>query len=105
MDVRHIEHNMWFTHHTGGSNRSKILAISRCNVPLADSRTLRIMNSASAPGLHRSDLPATCRAAADASAAGQARTKLLVRIELIALILAAVSGLTSLPIPPTALSG
>jgi hypothetical protein len=59
------------------------------------------MNSASAPGLQRSDLPATCRAAADASAAGQARTKLLVRIELIALILAAVSGLTSLPIPPT----
>jgi hypothetical protein len=58
------------------------------------------MSPAPASGLGRSDLPATCRAAGAASAAGQNRTKLLVRVELVALILAGVCGLTSIPIPP-----
>ena len=48
------------------------------------------------PRIRRSDLSATCRAAADASAVGQRRTKLLVRIELVGLVLAGVAGLQSL---------
>lgn len=46
-------------------------------------------------GLSRGDLSATCRSAADASAAGQRATKLLVRIELLGLVLAGVAGLHS----------
>lgn len=46
--------------------------------------------------IRRADLPATCRGAADASAAGQRQTKALVRVELVGLVLAGVAGLQSL---------
>jgi hypothetical protein len=48
-------------------------------------------------------MPAICRSAADLSAWGQTRTKLLVRAELIALILAGVAGLHSLRVGPARL--
>lgn len=48
-------------------------------------------------------MPATCRSAADVSAKGQRRTKLLVRIELLALIGAGVAGLYSLRVGPAQL--
>jgi hypothetical protein len=53
--------------------------------------------------LTRADLPATCRSADDLSARGQRRTKLLVRVELLALIGAGVAGLQSLRVGPARL--
>lgn len=46
--------------------------------------------------LRRTDMPAICRSAADVSAGGQRRTKLLVRVELLALVGAGMAGLHSL---------
>lgn len=48
--------------------------------------------------LRRSDLSAICRSAADVSARGQRRTKLLVRAELLALILAGAAGVQELEV-------
>ena len=53
--------------------------------------------------LRRADMPAICRSAADVSARGQRRTKLLVRVELIALVGAGVAGLHSLRLGPAQL--
>ena len=53
--------------------------------------------------LQRADLPAVCRSAADLSARGQRRTKRLVRVELLAVILAGVAGLWSLRVGPARL--
>ena len=53
--------------------------------------------------LLRADMPATCRSAADVSAQGQRRTKLLVRTELLAVIGAGVAGLQSLRLGPARL--
>ncbi|MGY1636894.1 DUF4231 domain-containing protein [Geodermatophilus sp. SYSU D00742] len=58
------------------------------------------MTIGTSPGLRRSDLPAICRSAADLSARGQRRTKVLVRVELLALVLAGAAGVQSLRVGP-----
>lgn len=57
----------------------------------------------SPPGLQRSDLSAICRSAADVSARGQRTTKLLVRYELVALVLAGAAGVHSVRVGPARL--
>ena len=56
-------------------------------------------------GLGRGDLSAMCRSAADVAAAGQRRTKLLVRCELIALVGAAAAGVHGLHFGSSKLDG
>ncbi len=53
--------------------------------------------------LRRADMPATCRSAADMSARGQKRTKRLVSVELIAIVLAGAFGVTSWRVGPAEL--
>lgn len=51
------------------------------------------MGSMNTLGLRRDDLPATCIAAADASSAGRRRTRSLIALELVCLVVAAGTGI------------
>jgi len=56
------------------------------------------MTAGTALRLERSDLPATCRSAARVARDGRVRTRRLVAVELISLVLAGVAGLWALPV-------